>query len=94
MWLKIKAFSYLTGLFGRSLSSKRILIGGEASSSNCPDLTLQINATKKTIAILILANNKMIMALILLLLLLILIIRMSKVSLVQTMTNDINHIEL
>ena len=43
-------------------------MGGETSSSNCPDLTLQMNATKKTIAMLILANNKMIMALILLLL--------------------------
>ncbi len=63
MWLKIKAF-YFIGLFGRSLSSNNILIGGEASSSNCPDLTLQINATKKTIAMLMLANNKMIMALI------------------------------
>jgi len=66
MWLKIKAFDYLGVLLGRSLSSNNILIGGEASSSYCPDFTLQIKAPKKTNAMLMLANNKMIMALILL----------------------------
>ena len=64
MWLKIKAIYNLGVLFGSSFSSNNILIGGEASSSNCPDFTLQIKAPKNKAARLILANNIMIMALI------------------------------
>jgi hypothetical protein len=45
-------------------SSNSILIGADASSSNCPVLTLQMNAPRNKAATLILANSKRIMTLI------------------------------
>jgi hypothetical protein len=54
---------YYVWLYLAFVSSNSIRMGGDISSSYCPDFTLQINAAKKRAATLILAMSKMIITL-------------------------------